>query len=438
MHFKIVLYNPPSFKDVFYELSKLMKLVAHKSEVIVLGDFNIDWFNSGKRKKLKTLMTKFDFTQIIKGATRISKSSRAQIDLIFSNKNDRILKSYNFLTGLSDHNMILVARKLSKKRLLNINKTQSNILTILKRDFPAVDNELNALDWSTTLDNDDVHNCCKEVMNKVEGIISKFLKPQKHLKKRTLTWINEELKKLMKERDLALKKSVKTKLSSDINIFKSLRNQITKNIRKAKAEYYITTITEAKGSPLIMWKQINGIVKPSGKSKNIHELRIGGRQIRDSKQIALEFNTFFVSSVEELVQQVNAEQQIKFTKHQSINHYSSFSLQQTNEAKVLEAINSVNNSYSKDLFHINTVFLKRNKYTFVKSLTHLINLSIQSGQFPTPWKQAKVMPLFKSGTPDQACNYRPVSILPVFSKVLEKIVYGQLMAFIQSNNILHP
>ena len=134
MHFKIViLCNPPSFKDAFYdELSKLLKLVAHKSEVIVLGDFNIDWSNSGKRKKLKTLMTKFEFSQLIKGATRISKSSRTQIDLVFSNKDDRILKSYNFLIGLSDHNMILVARKLSKKRLLNINKTHSNILTILK------------------------------------------------------------------------------------------------------------------------------------------------------------------------------------------------------------------------------------------------------------------------------------------------------------------
>lgn len=137
------------------------------------------------------------------------------------------------------------------------------------------------------------------------------------------------------------------------------------------------------------------------------------------------------------MQQVNVEQQLKFTK-QSTNQYSSFSLQLTNEVKVLEAIDSVNNSYSKDLFHINTVLLKRNRNNFVKPLTHLINLSIQSGQFPTIWKQAKVMPLFKSGTPDQACNYQPVSILPVFSKVLEKIVYGQLLTFIQSNNILHP
>jgi len=82
------------------------------------------------------------------------------------------------------------------------------------------------------------------------------------------------------------------------------------------------------------------------KDHPFHELRNGGRLIRDSKQIALELNTFFVSSVEELVQQLNAEQQLKFCKHQSIIQYSPFSLQQINEAKVLEAANSVNNSYT--------------------------------------------------------------------------------------------
>jgi len=77
------------------------------------------------------------------------------------------------------------------------------------------------------------------------------------------------------------------------------------------------------------------------------------RKIRDSKQIAMQFNRFFV---EELEQQVNAEQQLNFSKHQSIIQYSPFSLQQSNEANVLEAIHSVNNSYSKDPFRINSVF----------------------------------------------------------------------------------
>lgn len=138
------------------------------------------------------------------------------------------------------------------------------------------------------------------------------------------------------------------------------------------------------------------------------------------------------------MKQFNPEHLHKPTE-QTINQYSTeFSLQQINEADVLKAISSINQSHSKDCFHMDAAFLKRNNNIFAKPLTHLINLSFQNGQFPEPWKQARVVPIFKSGTPDQACNYRPVSILPVFSKVLEKIVSSQLTDFIQSNNILHP
>lgn len=435
MHFLIVvLYNPPSCNEMFYgELDKLLKMVAHKSEVIILGDFNIDWFNSSKRKKLKTLMTKFDFTQIMKGATRISKTSKTQIDLIFSNKEDRILKSYNFLTGLSDHNMILIARKLSKKRLQNVNNVKSNILTIFKRDFPVLDNELNGISWSNILENEDVHNCCKEIISRLEEVISKFLKKQKHLKKRSLPWLNDDIRRLMKERDMALKKSLKSKSNTDINIYKSLRNRVTKNLRNAKIEYYISTITEAKGNPSILWKQINSIVKPQNTTTMI-ELKIGDHQIRDIKQIAQEFNNYFVSSVEELVQQFNFGNLIRPVQQQ-VTSSTTFSLEQTSESIVLDAINTIKLSNCMDLSHINTAFVKRNKNALIKPLTHVINLSIESGQFPAPWKQARVIPIFKSGSQDQACNYRPISILPVFSKVLEKIVSNQLMAYIQYHKI---
>lgn len=53
----------------------------------------------------------FDLKQMINGPTRITNSTSSQIDLIFSNRAERILKTFNMLTGLSDHNLILVARK---------------------------------------------------------------------------------------------------------------------------------------------------------------------------------------------------------------------------------------------------------------------------------------------------------------------------------------
>lgn len=60
------------------------------------------------------------------------------------------------------------------------------------------------------------------------------------------------------------------------------------------------------------------------------------------------------------------------------------------------------------------------------------------GKFPEMWKQARVVPIFKSGAADQVGNYRPINILPFFSKILENIVVMQLMNHLEINNYLHP
>lgn len=155
-----------------------------------MGDFNIDWFNKSKKRKLKMLMTKFDFTQHVKGATRITKSSKTQIDLIFTNKEERILKSYNLLTGMSDHNMTLMVRKLSNKRFVKLKKPNYNSLIIPKNDVPKLDNELKEINWFNMVW-DEVDSSCRQVMNKIDGIMSKYLKKRKSGKQRSLPWINE-------------------------------------------------------------------------------------------------------------------------------------------------------------------------------------------------------------------------------------------------------
>ena len=71
-------------------------------------------------------------------------------------------------------------------------------------------------------------------------------------------------------------------------------------------------------------------------------------------------------------------------------------------------------------------------------VTHLINLSIKSGVVPSEWKQAKVVPLFKSGNKDDLDNSRPISILPILSKILEKAVFHQLHSYLSENSLLSP
>ena len=69
-------------------------------------------------------------------------------------------------------------------------------------------------------------------------------------------------------------------------------------------------------------------------------------------------------------------------------------------------------------------------------LTFLINLSLQTGSVPSAWKTAKVIPVFKNGNRTDTDNYRPISALPVMSKILERVVHKQLMDHLERNSLL--
>uniref|UniRef100_A0A8C1L0A4 Reverse transcriptase domain-containing protein n=1 Tax=Cyprinus carpio TaxID=7962 RepID=A0A8C1L0A4_CYPCA len=82
--------------------------------------------------------------------------------------------------------------------------------------------------------------------------------------------------------------------------------------------------------------------------------------------------------------------------------------------------------------------IKTHSSTLIKPITHLINLSIRVGKFPQTWKTAVITPILKAGAPDKVSNYRPISILPVLSKILEKIVAEQLVDHLENNLLIYP
>jgi len=81
--------------------------------------------------------------------------------------------------------------------------------------------------------------------------------------------------------------------------------------------------------------------------------------------------------------------------------------------------------------------LKDCKEHIITPLHYIINLSLQSKTVPSAWKQAKIVPIFKSGDKEKAENYRPISVLPALSKILEKAVHDQLLTFLESNKLLN-
>ena len=73
----------------------------------------------------------------------------------------------------------------------------------------------------------------------------------------------------------------------------------------------------------------------------------------------------------------------------------------------------------------------------VKPLTHLINQCLHTGVFPDNMKLAKVIPIYKKGDPLEMSNYRPISLLPSISKVIERVVFNQLNMYLYKNKIIN-
>ncbi len=124
-------------------------------------------------------------------------------------------------------------------------------------------------------------------MINISRILDKFIKCRKiSHRKIQLPWINDTIRQLMKQRDHALKTFLKTRHEIDLQLFKGLRNRVTKEFRILKSNYYIHILTEAKGNGNIIWKQINSLIKPKSKAQDKYVLKVGDEIVHDSKRIA--------------------------------------------------------------------------------------------------------------------------------------------------------
>ena len=241
-------------------METVLKECSSGQEILIMGDFNINWEEKGTNKALQRIANKFDLTQQIKGPTRITSSSITQIDLIFTNKPERVRKSFNMVTGLSDHNLTLIARKLTKSHFHLKSNTKPSQLRIPKHDIDDFDREIKNIHWNQIIAGADVDTDTNVLMSTIQNITKQFLKKGrfKGNNRYTLPWISSDIRKLMKERDNALKHSLKSKSLTDRHIFVSIRNKVIKEIRAAKSNFFVDLIHDAKGNHKQIWDCLHG------------------------------------------------------------------------------------------------------------------------------------------------------------------------------------
>ena len=135
------------------------------------------------------------------------------------------------------------------------------------------------------------------------------------------------------------------------------------------------------------------------------------------------FNSYFVNVA------ANLKEPITPSNFEILNDYvnsklpssTEFIISPTNETFVNKFLSALNVNKSTGIDNIGPKILKLSANTITPSLTFIVNKRIMTGEFPNLWKEAKVKPLYKAGAKDDLNNYRPISILPTMSKLIEKM-----------------
>ena len=215
-------------------------------------------------------------------------------------------------------------------------------------------------------------------------------------------------------------------------------------IRKAKSSYNRRIIEENSDDPKNLWKAVkkvlpNKSVTPQP-SASIKPITVDGKTTTDALTIANGFCTYFTNVVEKLLSSIPPLNWNQLSTEACLNNSSQslFSLKPVSAAFVHCQLRLLNTSTGTGLDGIPARLLKDAAPSISALLTAIINLSISSAVLPEEWKKAKVVPLYKDG--DKKCmdNYRPISVLPVASKILERAVQIQLLQHLDKSSQLSP
>ena len=152
------------------------------------------------------------------------------------------------------------------------------------------------------------------------------------------------------------------------------------------------------------------------------------------KDLAKIMNNFFVTKVRLLRANLprNVGDPLVLVKRLMTNRKCSFNFKCVHPDEVAKIIENLKNSKSCGSDNIDTYIIKLAKDELVPVITHAINLSITQPVFPTIWKRSKTIPLHKKNEKIYPQHYRPVSLLPICSKILERAVFSQIIEYMES------
>ena len=219
--------------------------------------------------------------------------------------------------------------------------------------------------------------------------------------------------------------------------YKTYRNVLNRTIEKAKQKYYNELIIENKSNSGKIWKIVNELVdsKPS-QQVGINQLNTKtGEVITNPAAISENLNAYFANIGKKMAETIS-EVDTDTNATAPTGVINSFILTPKYPNKINVIIDSFEDSKANRYTNVETKFIKINKSIISPFLCTFINDCLSKGVYPNCLTIAEVIPIFKKSERRGASNYRPISILSQFDKILEKLIYSSIINFIEKNDLL--
>ena len=444
------IYRHPSmplneFNDDFLQ-PLITKLSAeHNKRIYLMGDFNVDLLKADRHLNSSTfldILESNNFSPKIILPTRVTSNSRTLIDNIFTNQLDQNTFSGNLDLSISDH---LPQFLVTSKCPAPITK-KHNIMVRNMRDFDQNKfiSDIRNTDWDRLLncDQGDINHSFDSFLNKFNNILDNHapLKKanKKNIKLQQKPWITKGILNSIKKRDNLFRQFRKCQRQGRkivlYNRYKVYRNQIVSLIKLSKKLHMQNFFRANSKNTRKVWQGIRDIISLRKTSVFTPSHIVShGISYTDPQSIADSFNHFF-STIGNKIQEKVYSNHVNFQSYLNNPSCNSIFLTPTTSHEVLDVVNAFKKNKS-----LGPNSIPNNILGFVSSeispfISKLINLSFETGVFPSALKLAKVVPVHKKGSQVDLDNYRPISLLSNINKIFEKIMYDRVYKFMSNQN----
>ncbi|PNF35448.1 hypothetical protein B7P43_G04120 [Cryptotermes secundus] len=440
----ICVYRTPNSNiNIFIETMDTIinNLINKGKQIVIVGDLNIDFLRKRINQKLQTMLNSYGLQAIVEAPTRIGLTSQTAIDQIIINKE---IWEYNLKvtdTGFSDHKaqILQIQTQCKNKKGLNRLKEEVRITRSYKEEnIQYLNYLLGKENWELVLKQNSVNNAYNEFLGTLRHYYD-IAMPKKRVKvmKQENKWVTAGIrisgKKLRFLNSLMKEKNISEGLRKYYRNYKKIYNKV---ISEAKKLTNNIQIRSSENKSRAMWDIVKAELGNQRKTAKNIEINVNGVHIQDPKTTANLFNEYYTNVAKEMISKnlivKTNEIDINIVKY---NSNSMFLTPTTNE-EVIEVIKGMGNKKSVGIDDIPDYVIKKCYPKITPALTYIINLSFSTGQFPEQLKMAKVKPLYKRGPETEVGNYRPVSLLSGFSKIIEKIIKKRLLSFLNKYGII--